>query len=122
MPIDFPGSPSDGDSYSASGKTWIYSGSASAWTLFGLPSAIANGAIGTGQLANEAVTMAKLHTSVMSTIDNMGDVNLTVAPSDGHFLRYNSSSSAWVSASAASGGGGLDTDSDGALVTMDIGA
>ena len=131
MPIDFPGTPSDGDSYSASGKTWVYSGTASAWTLFGLPSAIANGAVGTGQLAtdavhtakiaNGAVTIAKLHSSVMSSIDNLGDVNLAVAPSDGHFLVYSASSSAWISASAASGGG-LNTDSDGAISTMDIGA
>jgi hypothetical protein len=122
MPIDFPNTPTNGDSYSAGGKTWVYNGSASAWALFGLPTAIANGSVGTGQMADGSVTLAKLHSEVMSTIDNMDDVDLTVAPEEGHFLRYSSSASVWVSASAASGGGGLDTESDGAIIMMDIGA
>lgn len=122
MPIDFPNTPSDGDSYSAGGKTWVYNGSASVWGTFGLPTAIANGAVHTSQLANGAVTLAKLHSGVMSTIDNMADVNLSVAPVEGDFLKYSSSASAWISASAASGGGGLDTDSDGAIIIMDIGS
>jgi len=43
MPIDFPNTPADGDSYSAGGKTWVYNGTSATWVLFGLPSALANG-------------------------------------------------------------------------------
>ena len=109
MPIDFPNSPSSGDSYSAGGKTWQYDGSV--WVLRGVVASIPAGSIAASQLS----------ASVLSSIDNLGDVNLTVLPTDGQFLKYSGSASAWVSGSVAPSGG-LDTDSEGAISVMDIGA
>jgi len=34
MPLDFPDSPSNNDTYSAGGKNWLYNGSA--WVLVGV--------------------------------------------------------------------------------------
>ena len=82
MPIDFPNSPTAGDSYSAAGKTWTYDGTT--WVLYSVTAEVPNGSITTGKIASGAVTADKLAPGV--------------------------------------GGGGLDTDSDGAIITMDIGA
>lgn len=56
MPIDFPNSPALNDTYSAGGKTWYYDGTA--WTLRSVLTA--NGTIATDDLANSAVTSAKI--------------------------------------------------------------
>ena len=108
MPIDFPNSPSSGDSYNAGGKTWQYNGSV--WVLQGVVAVIPSGAI----------TSSQLNASVLSSIDNLGDVNLTVAPTNGQVLTYNTAAGAWIS-SAIPASGGLETDSEGAISVMDIG-
>ncbi len=38
MPLDFPNSPSNNDTYNAGGKTWLYNGSA--WVLIGVSTAL----------------------------------------------------------------------------------
>lgn len=70
MPIDFPNSPTNGDTYSAGGKNWQYNGTA--WTLQGV------------------VPNVRL-------LDDIGDVSAS-APSDGQFLKYVTASAAWVPA------------------------
>lgn len=46
-------------------------------------------------------------------LNDMDDVDLTVAPTGGQFLQYNSASGKWVAGSASSGGGGsIDALSD----------
>jgi len=70
MPIDFPNSPTNGDTYSAGGKNWQYNGTA--WVLQGV------------------VPNVRL-------LDDIGDVN-TPSPTDGYFLKYVSASSSWVAA------------------------
>jgi len=58
MPIDFPDSPTNGDLYSAGGKNWQYNGSA--WVLLGVVPSIPVGSVGTSELADNAVTTAKI--------------------------------------------------------------
>ena len=58
MPIDFPNSPTNGDTYSAGGKNWQYNGSA--WVLQGVVPAIPNGSITETQIADSAITSAKI--------------------------------------------------------------
>ena len=38
MPLDFPNSPSNNDTYNAAGKNWLYNGSA--WVLVGVSTAL----------------------------------------------------------------------------------
>lgn len=56
MAIDFPNSPALNDTYSAGGKTWYYDGTG--WSLRSVLTA--NGTISTDDLANSAVTSAKI--------------------------------------------------------------
>ena len=62
MPIDFPNSPTNGDLYSAGGKNWQYNGSA--WVLLGVVPSIPVGSVGTSELANSAVTQAKMASTI----------------------------------------------------------
>lgn len=66
MPIDFPNTPADGDSYSAGGKTWVYNGTSATWVLFGLPSALANGSVSTNHLGSEVVHETKIASSAVT--------------------------------------------------------
>lgn len=75
MPIDFPNSPTNGDTYSAGGKTWQYNGTA--WVLMGVIPNI-------GQL------------------DYIDDVSIT-SPVSGQFLKWNGT--AWVNAVIPPSGG-----------------
>lgn len=65
MPIDFPNSPSTNDTHTEAGKTWVYNGTS--WTLTTLSATIPDGGVATGQLANSAVTAAKLATGSVET-------------------------------------------------------
>ncbi len=56
--IDFPNDPDTGDSFSQSGKTWVYNGDA--WSLVSSPTAIPAGSITTGLLADDSVSDVKI--------------------------------------------------------------
>ena len=67
MPLDFPNSPSSGDTYNAGGKTWSYNGSA--WVLVGVSVSAtpADDSITTAKIADGAVTAAKLGNDISLT-------------------------------------------------------
>ena len=60
MPLDFPNSPSNGDTYNAGGKTWSYNGSV--WSLVGVSvnATPADDSITTAKIADANVTTAKI--------------------------------------------------------------
>lgn len=101
MPIDFPNSPTNGDTYSAGGKNWQYNGTS--WTLQGIVTTIPLGSVSTTHIANSAVTTAKIANDAITTA-KIADGAVTLAKV------------------GAGIGGGLDTDSEGAISIMDVGA
>ena len=56
MPLTFPSSPSVGDTYTVGARTWTWTGTI--WEITGTVAAA--GSIGTTELANNAVTVAKI--------------------------------------------------------------
>ncbi len=70
MPLDFPNSPSNGDTYNAGGKTWSYNGSV--WVLVGVSVSATpeDGSITTAKIAAGAVTAAKLGNDISLTPAN----------------------------------------------------
>jgi len=76
MAIDFPNSPVASDTYSASGKTWLYNGTS--WTLLNTTGTVADGGISSSQLASAAVTAAKLASDAVTTAKIL-DSNVTAA-------------------------------------------
>lgn len=105
MPIDFPNSPTNGQSYTVGDKTWTYNGSV--WILSVGTVAIANAAIDVDKIDGGTATngyFLRVNTSANSGIkwesvptinnlDDVGDVTITSAAS-GHFLKWNGT--AWV--------------------------
>lgn len=65
MPIDFPNSPANGDTYSEGTKTWQYNGTA--WDLVLGSVSIPSGSVDTAQLASGAVTTAKILAGAVTT-------------------------------------------------------
>ena len=61
MAINFPDSPTLNDTFTSGGKTWYYTGTT--WTLRAITS-VATGGIGTTQLADGSVTLAKLNIDI----------------------------------------------------------
>ena len=105
MPIDFPNSPSNGQSYTVGDKTWTYNGSV--WILTIGSIAIANAAVDVDKIDGGTATngyFLRVNTSADSgikwesvpTINNLDDIgNVTVpTPSSGDFLKWNGT--AWV--------------------------
>ena len=103
MPIDFPASPSVDDTFSSAGKTWKFNGTS--WALIVGTSTLADGSVTSAKIAPSAVTEDKLATNAVTT-NKILDGTITQAKL----------------AEGVGGGGGLDTTSDGAIITMDIGA
>lgn len=66
MAIDFPNSPTLNDTYSVGGKTWYYDGTG--WSLRSVLTT--SGTITTGDLADNAVTNAKLASG--AAVANLG--------------------------------------------------
>ena len=121
MPIDFPNSPSNGATYTVGTKTWQFDGTT--WNLLQGTAGIATGAVTEEKIAASAVTESKIHTSAITH----SKIN------DGAVTEGKIASNAITTAKIADGaitaaklgpgtGGGLDTDAEGAISIMDIGA
>jgi hypothetical protein len=116
MPIDFPDTPSNGQSYTVGDKTWTYNGSV--WVLTIGSVAIANGAVDVNNLDAGTATngyFLKVNTSASSgmqwdsiptinSLDDVGDVNV-VSNTANQVLVYNGS--AWISTLNPTVGGNL---------------
>ena len=104
MAIDFPNSPSNNDQYTVGTTTWKYNGTA--WVIVLGESSIATGAVTTDKIATDAITAAKLAT---------GATNAYVLTAD-------STTTAGVKWAFIPPSGGLSTSTEGAIMTMSIGA
>jgi len=65
MAINFPDSPSNGDSFTSNNKTWVFDGTS--WNITSGTNSIADGAITTAKIATGAVTAAKLGNDIQLT-------------------------------------------------------
>ena len=101
MPIDFPNSPTNGQSYTAGTKTWTFNGTN--WDLVQSDALISTGGVTTEKIAATAVTTAKIANDAITTA-KIADGAVTLAKV------------------GAGIGGGLDTDAEGAISIMDVGA
>lgn len=81
MALDFPNSPSTNQTYSESGKTWIWNGSR--WTLLS-PAAftLADGSVTTAKLAASAVTAAKIADGTVVAAEIASDAITTAKIAD----------------------------------------
>ena len=65
MPIDFPDSPTNGQSYSANSKTWTFDGTS--WVLLQGEAIIASGSITEAKIADSAVTTDKIANNAVTS-------------------------------------------------------
>jgi len=65
MAINFPDSPSNGDSFTSNNKTWVFDGTV--WNITSGTNSVADGAITTAKIASGAVTAAKLGNDISLT-------------------------------------------------------
>lgn len=101
MPIDFPNSPANGAFYTVGTKTWQFDGTT--WNLVQGDAIISSGSVTTEKLADDAVTTAKIADNAITTA-HITDGSITAAKM------------------GPGTGGGLDTEAEGAISIMDIGA
>lgn len=104
MAFSFPANPAANDTYTVGSRTWTWTGSF--WEMTsGLIATqqLADLGVTTAKIDNTAVTAAKLATSAVTT-EKIADGAVTLAKV------------------GAGVGGGLDTDAEGAIAVMDIGA
>jgi hypothetical protein len=94
MAFSFPSNPAVNDTYTVGSRTWTWTGSL--WEM-------TSGLITTQQLTDLGVTTAKINDSAVTTA-KIADGAVTLAKV------------------GAGVGGGLDTDAEGAIAVMDIGA
>ena len=113
--IDFPNSPSTNDAFVSGGKRWVYNGSA--WVL-STPATyvIATGEVTADKLASDAVTTAKIAANAITA------AKLAAGASNAYVLTADSSTTSGVKWSIIPPSGGLSTTTEGAIMTMTIGA
>ena len=104
MAIVFPNSPSTNDQFTVGPTTWMSNGTARVIVLG--ESSIATGAVTTDKIATNAITAAKLATGATNDYVLMAD----------------SSAAAGVKWADIPPSGGLSTTTEGAIMTMTIGA
>jgi len=79
MPIDFPNSPTNGDSFTSNDKTWQFNGSS--WTLVAGTASLDNASVTAAKLAANAVTSEKIAAGAVTANKLGNDIQLT--PPDG---------------------------------------
>ena len=104
MAIDFPNSPSTNDQFTVGTTTWKYNGGQ--WVIIVGEQTIATGSITTDKIATNAITATKLASGA----------------SNDYVLMADSSASAGVKWAEIPASGGLSTTTEGAIMTMTIGA
>lgn len=91
MPIDFPNSPADGDTYTVGSKTWQFDGSK--WISAQGSGNMADGSVMEDGLASGAVTNAKIANLAVSTNDLAANsVNYSKSTSNISFFTITTSS------------------------------
>lgn len=124
MAIDFPNSPSTNDQYTVGTTTWMYNGTA--WVIVLGESAIATDAVTTAKIAALAVTDAKLASDSVTTAkiatNAITAAKLAAGASNAYVLTADSSTTSGVKWSIIPPSGGLSTTTEGAIMTMTIGA
>ena len=113
--IDFPNSPSTNDAFVSGGKRWVYNGSA--WIL-STPATyvIANNEVTEAKIASDSITTAKIATNAITA------AKLAAGATNAYVLTADSSTTSGVKWSAIPPSGGLSTTTEGAIMTMTIGA
>jgi len=79
MPIDFPNSPTNGDSFTSNDKTWQFNGSS--WALVAGTASLDNASVTAAKLAANAVTSEKIAAGAVTAAKLGNDIQLT--PPDG---------------------------------------
>jgi hypothetical protein len=140
--LSFPASPSPGALYTVGSRTWVWSGTI--WELSA--TALSAGVVGANELAAGAVTTAKIATDAVTTTNiaalAVTDVKLAsnsvttakiatnaitaaklaAGASNSYVLTADSSTTSGVKWSIIPPSGGLSTTTEGAIMTMTIGA
>jgi hypothetical protein len=113
--IDFPNSPSTNDAFVSGGKRWVYNGSA--WIL-NTPATyvIANSEVTANNLATDSVTTAKIAANAITA------AKLATGATNAYVLTADSTTTSGVKWAIIPPSGGLSTTTEGAIMTMSIGA
>ena len=104
MAFSFPANPAANDTYTVGSRTWTWTGSF--WEM-------TSGLITTQQIADLGVTTAKIDNTAVTAAKLATDAVTTAKIADGAVT---------LAKVGAGVGGGLDTDAEGAIAVMDIGA
>ena len=116
MPIDFPNSPTSGDTYSEGTKTWQYNGTS--WDLVLGSVSIPSGSVDSAQLASGAVTAAAIaNDAVALGTKTTGDYVSSLVAGTGVTLSNNSGESATPTVAI---GQAVDTNSDVEFASLKI--